>query len=140
MNGEHALWCEVLHLAIQDALHGARIDGFDAKRKIDYTLETRRFLTTPSKDLAELCRLADVDMELLIERMVKQITAAPAAETLFPRRKTNAKVFELDGVNLSLPEWGDRYGINDEVVRARMKKGMPLREALETPVAGGGRR
>ena len=130
MNGERSLWAAVLLQAIEDAVDGARLDQSDMARKIDYTEVCRRYLTTPSRDLAEVCGLAGVDMEMLIERMVKRIAAAPAPEELFARRRSRSKTYELDGEHLSLAEWSDRHGMSVDVVRARMRKGMGLREAL----------
>lgn len=134
-NPEQALWCEVLRLAIEDASCTTSVatpGGETAERRAREHAQAVAWLSKPSRDLEFVCDLAGVDMEILIERMVKRIAAAPAPEELFARRRSRSKTYELDGEHLSLAEWSDRHGMSVDVVRARMRKGAGLREALES--------
>lgn len=55
--------------------------------------------------------------------------------TLTERPKFKAAtLYEVDGVWKTMPEWCDIYGVSDPFVRYRMqKRGMTLKQALETP-------
>lgn len=67
-NPERALWQEVLLRTIADA----RLDPSSwpiPASAYDETAEARRYLTTPSEDLAAVCCMAGVEMEALVERM-----------------------------------------------------------------------
>lgn len=87
-NGIRQLWCAVLMLTVQDALQGvALIDaggtGKTARvNRAGFIRHARRYLTTPSKDLAIVCAGAGLDMEAFIDRMVRLIAEAPPAEEL----------------------------------------------------------
>ena len=67
-NPERALWQEVLLRTIADA----RLDPSSwpvPASALDEAAEARRYLTTPSEDLAAVCSMAGVEMEVLVERM-----------------------------------------------------------------------
>ncbi|MFY2843613.1 hypothetical protein ACOTJF_18145 [Achromobacter ruhlandii] len=48
--------------------------------------------------------------------------------------KTRLHLIELDGVQKPLRHFAQQYGIHEATLHNRLKRGMPLRAALETPV------
>lgn len=77
------LWCAVLHQAIDDALKGVpSVMAKNHASRVLMTMQAREYLTKPSKDLATVCAFAGVDMDAVIDRMLKQIAAAPTPEEL----------------------------------------------------------
>ena len=46
------------------------------------------------------------------------------------RNKRNSRLVELDGITKPLPEWAEEYGLDVELVRARLRRGWSSREAL----------
>lgn len=65
---ERALWQAVLLRAVEDALFGpAGIQGKNTRARIGQ--ETRDYLTHPSDDLATVCDLAGLNMDVVIDRM-----------------------------------------------------------------------
>ncbi|SEN53468.1 hypothetical protein SAMN04488103_105299 [Gemmobacter aquatilis] len=73
---EQSLWQDVLMRAITDArLQPTRKPL--GENAVSEALDARRYLTTPSKDLAMVCLFAGVDMEALVDRMRVQVAKAP---------------------------------------------------------------
>lgn len=70
---ERDLWQSVLLLAVEDALTGPKGPKGSAEYRTLQWQRARDYVTRPSKDLAEVCGLAGVDMEAMIERMRVQI-------------------------------------------------------------------
>jgi hypothetical protein len=50
--------------------------------------------------------------------------------------RRNVKKIELQGINRTISEWSRIFGINDETVRRRIKKGWIPKQAIITPVWG----
>lgn len=66
----------------------------------------------------------------------------PYTLTRQPKFRTGPSVkrFEINGIERTMAEWCDMYGVSEPFVRYRMKKkGMTLQEALETPKLQEGR-
>lgn len=64
--GERGLWCAVLGHAFADATGTAKWRGGEHRNA---TVEDdRRYLTTPSRDLQEVCDLAGVDWRFIIRK------------------------------------------------------------------------
>ena len=81
LNPERNLWQEVLLHTIRDARLKPlrRLLGENAQSE---ALDARRYLTTPSDDLAMVCMFAGVDMEALVDRMRVQVAKAPRVGVL----------------------------------------------------------
>ena len=125
-SGAQGLWQSVLLLAVEDALYGpAQISSRD--RRIHMIETARRYLTQPSADLAEVCALAGMDMQAIIDRMRQNIAAAPSPEELASKRikpragksKTKAKRirfedrdFTMRGETRTAAEWCGLTGIS----------------------------
>lgn len=84
--GERMLWCEVLLLAVTDAIEGLRGHRAPKKTKIKQIVAARRFITVPNRDFNELCELAGVNPDAVRERVVALIEAAPTPEELVARK------------------------------------------------------
>ena len=73
---ERNLWQEVL-------LHTINVARLKVPRRklgentLSEALDARRYLTTPSADLAMVCMFAGVDMDALVDRMRVQVAKAP---------------------------------------------------------------
>lgn len=142
---EKDLWQEVLLLAIQDALHGVPGGFGNRDTRLRMTEDARNYLTTPSADLAEVCTLVGLDMHSVIERMRKQIAAAPIPEELIgipepktpgPRRVAPNKngrkprLITFNGETLTINEWAERLNIPPDTIRSRLKNGSSIEEVL----------
>lgn len=97
-NPESTLWQTVLLLTIDDALKGVSQQGANYKgtaARVCMIEEARRYLTTPSRDLAQVCALAGMEMRAVIDRMKVKIAAAPCPADLvigtMTSVRTNAK-------------------------------------------------
>lgn len=142
------LWQSVLLVTIQDALYGPA--AADVSHKIARTqvcAQARHYLTQPSDDLAEVCGLAGIDMQALIDRLRPQIAAAPSPEELAetPGRKTVAKPrvrkpkpvpfrdqqFTIDGETRSAADWCNLHGVRLTTAQARLRQlGWPAERAF----------
>lgn len=158
INPERALWCEVLLRTVQDAVIGAA-QVHNKTARIRVCEEARHYLSTPSADLAQVCALAGLDMQALIERMRKQIAAAPTPEELastrrqmsssFTKPPTKPKEkstrfrdqpFTLDGTTRTASEWCILHGVSMRLVRSRINNGWTHEDAFSLSVAEGKRR
>ncbi len=90
---ERELWQQVLLQAVNDALHGVPGGMSNKAVRIRDTHAARDYLTTPSQDLSMVCNLAGLDPVAVIERMRKQIAAAPTPEELIVKPITNVKTY-----------------------------------------------
>jgi hypothetical protein len=79
------LWQAVLVRTVMDAVLGV---ANESSRAVSVRLceEARRYLTRPSRDLAQVCALADMDMDSVLDRMRKQIANALTPEELADHR------------------------------------------------------
>lgn len=149
-----ALWQAVLARAVDDALHGVAAVGSAQRNQREAAIaEARTFLTTPSQDLETVCTLAGLDPVAVMDRMRKQIAEAPSVEELarnprvssvsarepVPRRrnpdrsKNNGRpnpTYTHNGETLTVREWAERTGLHAGTIRARLRSGASIAEAL----------
>lgn len=157
-NPERALWCEVLLRTVEDAVLGvAQVQNKTSRIRI--CEEARRYLTQPSADLAEVCTLAGMDMQAVIDRMRSQIAAALTPEELASSRRqmsssfTAAPVkpkekripfrdqpFTISGTTRTASEWCILHGIRIALVQNRLNNGWTHEDAFSLSVADGKRR
>jgi hypothetical protein len=52
--------------------------------------------------------------------------------------KRTSRLLTCDGTTLTITEWAGRTGLHHTIIRARIKHGWPLPEALHTPARGPG--
>ena len=114
------LWQAVLVRTVADAVLGV---ANEASRVIHVRIceEARRYLTRPSHDLAEVCALANMDMDSVIERMRKQIAKIPSPEELAdnpPARIATLTKAPASSGNKFLPFEERKFTINGEVKTA----------------------
>ncbi|MCB5411879.1 hypothetical protein [Pseudogemmobacter faecipullorum] len=133
---ERELWQEVLLCAINDALNAPTTSAGESRR-IQQAHEARAYLTTPSDDLAEVCSLAGIDMDALLDRMQKRLADAhplPPRPKLPPARiqptRTRNRRLEYDGEALTVREWSERTGISAGAIHARLRTGWTVSDAL----------
>lgn len=53
--------------------------------------------------------------------------------------RKNTKVFEIDGITKTQSEWAKEYGMSVPALRARLNRGMNIKDALTTPLKYVGR-
>ena len=76
------LWCEVLSLAISDALTGASSASKCRATRIHEIERNRKYLTVQNTDFDIVCSLAGVDPVATREHLISRIADAPAPEAL----------------------------------------------------------
>jgi hypothetical protein len=151
-NPERTLWQEVLNRQVDDALHGpASIYGLTKRTKA--VEEARTFLTTPSKNLAQLCSMAGLDMGAVIPAMLKRINEAPTAHDLAANRNPNRCTFSkrpekerkkvvpvadreltLNGETLTRAQWAERTGLTLKTIGSRLHLGWTVERTLTQPI------
>ncbi|HHW34340.1 MAG TPA: hypothetical protein GXX24_09420 [Paracoccus solventivorans] len=144
-NPQRALWQAVLMQAAEDAIYGASLSAASKTRqhRIAATKAARAWLTTPSRDLAEVCHLAGLEPQAVMEHMRKQIAQAPTPEELVSRRKPPKPKpapkppkpkapthYTLGDETLTVEQWAERAGIAPATIQSRLSKGWPLAKAL----------
>lgn len=144
-NPQRALWQAVLAQAVEDAIYGASLSAASKTRqhRIAATKAARAWLTTPSRDLAEVCHLAGLEPQAVMEHMRKQIAQAPTPEELVSRRKPPKPKpapkppkqrapthYTLGDETLTVEQWAERAGIAPATIQSRLSKGWPLAKAL----------
>lgn len=77
-NPERALWQMVLLQAVHDALHGPK--GVPPYQRARMWKEARANVTKPSENLAMVCAMAGVEMNVVVQRMWVQIDKALTSE------------------------------------------------------------
>lgn len=82
MNSDQALWCEVLSLAISDALTGTSSASKSRATRIHEIERNRKYLTVQNTDFDMVCSLAGVDPVATREHLIRRIADAPAPEEL----------------------------------------------------------
>ncbi|MDO9581862.1 MAG: hypothetical protein Q7J24_01940 [Desulfomicrobium sp.] len=103
----------------------------------------RRYLTTPSKDLATVCSLAGVEVEALLERMQRRVAGVPAIQTTQPiavtgkRTRNRGVCLDHDGRSLPINRWSEITGISAGCIADRLRKGWTVAEALTVPTKNG---
>lgn len=151
-NPEQALWQEVLYRQIDDALNGPSSLATKEER-LAVCVEARRYLTTPSAELAHLCELAGIDPAALVDRMRSKIVAAPAPEELVSTSKAHrAKIsaaakaqttkmtrvatreYTINGETLTLAQWAERTGTSMTIISQRINAGWSAERAILQPL------
>ena len=87
MNAEQSLWCEVLSLAISDALTGTSSGNKSHATRIHEIDRQRKYLTIQNKDFDMVCSLAGVDADATREHLIKRIAEAPTPQELVGSRR-----------------------------------------------------
>jgi hypothetical protein len=132
------LWQAVLVRTVADAVLGVANEASRAIR-VRVCAEARNYLTKPSHDLAEVCALANMDMNSVIEQMRKQIAKVPSPEELadsprvrvatLTKAPANSRCrvvpfkdreFTIHGEVKTASEWCKRTGISLKVARTRL--------------------
>lgn len=132
------LWQAVLLRTVEDALLGVSQES-NRETRINACKEARDYLTRPSADLSEVCALAGMDMQAVIEHMRGRIANAPTPEELAdnPQKPVStfvkapkkpkvkrvpfgAKIFTINGKTRTAAEWCDKTGIPLTLARSRI--------------------
>lgn len=134
--GERGLWAAVLMNAIQDAEGNPKHKtGAGAAAE---TSKARRWLTIPNKDFNEVCYLAGLDPVAVRERCQRMFPEGEAvALTGKGRPGRSLRLYEYNGLSLSLPEWADRVGLSVPAIRGRMQRGMTFEQAITAKLKPG---
>ncbi len=82
MTSDQALWCEVLSLAISDAVTGTSSGKKSRATRIHDIDRQRKYLTVQNKDFDMVCSLAGVDADATREHLIKRIAEAPTPQEL----------------------------------------------------------
>lgn len=127
---ERDLWQEVLLRTIADA----RLDPSSwpiPESAFEETAEARKYLTTPSKDLATVCSLAGVEVEALLDRMQRRVAEVPllSDEGIQTRRK-RGKTLTHGGKTMTVLAWAKVTGLTSSAIYSRLRHGWPVEEVL----------
>lgn len=136
-------WAGVLAQAIKDAtLPLPSPAGPNGKRERLDLIRTREWFLSPNEDFAEVCSLANVDyircrnkVRPLIEEAKKHdhpgedkpYVAPPAVKS-----RTKA-TYEYQGRKLTIYQIAEETGVNVYMLRARLKLGWTVEDAISTP-------
>lgn len=142
------LWQAVLLRTVADAVLGVANES-DRTTRVRVCEDARRYLTKPSRDLAEVCTMAGMEMQTVMERMRTQIANAPTPEELAdnPRQsvatftKAAAKLkqkripftdrlYTINGETRTIAEWCERTGISLALAQSRLNSSWPPERAL----------
>ncbi|MTD98788.1 hypothetical protein GIY56_00630 [Paracoccus sp. YIM 132242] len=134
------LWQAVLLRTVADAVLGVSQES-NRDTRIRICEEARRYLTSPSRDLSEVCALADMDMNAVIEKMRNQIAQAPTPKELAdnpgrsiatftkaaakPKQKRIPfpdRQFTFDGITRTAADWCARTGIALQTAQWRINQ------------------
>ena len=141
---ETQLWLEVLHRATLDARLEPESGAVTPRQALEIR-DARHYLTTRSKWLADVCAMAGVDMEALIDRMKLRIAGAcdlitaKKAEPHKARGQVRSVLYEHEGQRLTVKQLSELTGIAKHLIYSRLHSGLPLEAALN-PVKRQGRR
>ncbi|PJF10787.1 hypothetical protein [Pseudorhodobacter sp. MZDSW-24AT] len=129
---ERELWQEVLSRTIADA----RLDPSSwpiPESAYEETAEARKYLTTPSKDLATVCSLAGVESDALVERMQRRVAGVPilSDEGIQTRRK-RGKTLTHEGKTVTVLAWSKITGLTPSTIYSRLRHGWPLEDVLRS--------
>ena len=141
---ETQLWLEVLHRAVLDA----RLEpesGAVSPSQAQEVRDARHYLTTRTKWLADVCAMAGVDIEALIDRMKRRVAAVgdqttmTKAEPHKARGQVRSVLYEYEGQRLTVKQLSELTGVAKHLIYSRLHAGLPLEAALN-PVKMQGRR
>ena len=141
---ETQLWLEVLHRAVLDARLEPESGPITPRQALEVK-DSRTYLTTRSKWLADVCAMAGVDMEALIESMKLRVAAvgdqitAKNAEPHKVRGQVRSVLYEYDGQRMTVKQLSELTGVAKHLIYSRLHSGWPLEAALN-PVKMQGRR
>jgi hypothetical protein len=146
-NVEQQLWRAVLAQLLTDAtIPLSNCAPAPARRDRE---SARHYLTTRSKDLAQVCALADIDMSRAITAFKIKVDeakqhdndAADAPITVGGRTKLkhNAPLFH-DGRSLTVTQWAAETGLSKPAIYSRLKAGQTVEQALTKPLRRVGHR
>lgn len=143
-----ALWQAVLLRTVADAVLGVANEANRTSR-VRICEDARCYLTKPSRDLGEVCTMAGMDMQTVIERMRAQIANAPTPEELadnprksvatFTKAAANPKqkripfadrLYTINGETRTIAEWCKRTGISLTLAQSRLNSSWPPARAL----------
>jgi hypothetical protein len=134
--GEQQLWCAVIEQALADAarpLVSNKLERFEQVRARDWFLGASPYFK-------RVCSLAGMEWDRLRSIAVQKIEAARSNDApirgqtvpLRPRSKRRAKLYENDGLSLTIDQWAVKAGISSASIRVRLKDGMTIAEAIAT--------
>jgi 5-methylcytosine-specific restriction endonuclease McrA len=86
---EQSLWCEVLSLAISDALTGTSSTKKSHLTRIHEIERNRQYLTVQNRDFDMVCSLAGVDAVATREHLTKRIAQAATPQELVSGLKSS---------------------------------------------------
>ena len=141
---EIQLWLEVLNRAVMDA----RLEpesGAVSPRQAQEVGDARHYLITRTKGLADVCAMAGVDMEALIDRMKLRIAAVGDQTTMKkaePHKalgQVRSVLYEYEGQRHTIKQLSELTGVAKHLIYSRLHSGLPLEAALN-PVKRQGRR
>ncbi|RWB08996.1 MAG: hypothetical protein EOQ39_03605 [Mesorhizobium sp.] len=124
MTAATKLWVNVVLQATQDALKDKR---------------ERAWFRLSNPDFIEVCSLADLDPEAVIDRAANAFRRSDGAETdgvmpgskLKGRASKPAAKYQHDGKSLTIAEWSRLTGIKNSTIRTRLKVGCSIADALD---------
>lgn len=143
---ERALWVAVLAQAIEDAMVGPG-GSFSPDQRLVAIHNARAYVTTPSRDLAQVCNGAGIDPQAFLERMKRRLADAPSPEELLADRKTHkpkatpkpksekvipfrSRPVTIDGQTKTVTEWCEIAGIAVGTAHSRTFKGWSIEDAV----------
>ena len=137
MTPEQALWCEVLYMAVTDALTGVATGAgsTDANTRVKHTEAARRYITQPSADLNQVCHMAGLEPEAVRAHAARLIAKAPAPAELAQRRKNTAPELTHDDQTHTLNQWAEITGLPLTTLRTRVANGWTVERTLTAPYA-----
>jgi hypothetical protein len=140
---ETQLWLEVLNRAVLDARLEPESAAMTPRQALEVK-DARTYLTTRSKWLADVCAMAGVDMEALIDRMKLRVAAVGDQTTMkkakphSTRGQVRSVLYEFDGKHLTVKQLSELTGVAKHLIYSRLQAGLTLEAALN-PVKRQGR-
>lgn len=130
--GAQYLWIEVLHAAIEDALHGVSGLKRDVKFRLQRNIAAREYVTVPNTDFDEVCFLAGFDPETVRTRLQAKLKNAPTPEELvsIKRNGRRGEAITFNGQSRSITEWADHISVAPSLIANRLKNGWPIERVL----------
>ena len=140
---ETQLWLEVLHRATLDARLEPEYPAMTPRQALEVK-DARAYLTTRSKGLADVCAMAGVDMEALIDRTKLRVAAvgdqitAKNAEPHKARGQVRSVLYEYEGQRLTVKQLSELTGVAKHLIYSRLHSGWSLEAALNPVKCRGG--
>jgi len=135
-SSEKELWAAVIDRALMDATESC---GQSLSARMDRD-RAREWLTTPSRDLDEVCALAGVESCRVIATATAKIAAAKMrandALSMPKARRSRGPLYTHDGRSLTLTEWSAEIGIQHHTLYRRIRNGYSIERALTQPLRG----